>query len=145
TNQGYTGPEIAEQFEFPPALDKLWANRGYYGSTSHNVKAIYQRYMGWYDGNPAHLWEHPPVEQAQRYVADYGGIEALVARGRPYADVGDLRFAATLLCHALFAEPGHDGAREALAQVYERLGHGAENGTWRNCFLVGAQELRTGP
>lgn len=145
TNQGYTGPEIAEQFEFPPALDKLWANRGYYGSTSHNVKAIYQRYMGWYDGNPAHLWEHPPVEQAQRYVADYGGIEAIVAKGRQYADEGDLRFAATLLCHAVFAEPGHDGAKEALAQVYERLGHGAENGTWRNFFLVGAQELRTGP
>ncbi|MFI1464130.1 alkyl/aryl-sulfatase [Nocardia carnea] len=145
TNQGYTGPEIAEQFEFPPALDKLWANRGYYGSTSHNVKAIYQRYMGWYDGNPAHLWEHPPVEQAQRYVADYGGIDAIVAKGRQYADDGDLRFAATLLCHAVFAEPGHDGAKEALAQVYERLGHGAENGTWRNFFLVGAQELRTGP
>ncbi|WP_280435356.1 alkyl/aryl-sulfatase [Nocardia carnea] len=145
TNHGFTGPEIAEQFQFPPALDKLWANRGYYGSTSHNVKAIYQRYMGWYDGNPAHLWEHPPVEQAQRYVADYGGIEAIVAKGRQYADDGDLRFAATLLCHAVFAEPEHGGAKEALAQVYDRLGHGAENGPWRNFFLVGAQELRTGP
>ncbi|WP_328393108.1 alkyl/aryl-sulfatase [Nocardia sp. NBC_00416] len=145
TNEGYTGPEIAERFEFPPALDKIWANRGYYGSTSHNVKAIYQRYMGWYDGNPAHLWEHPPVAQAQRYVADYGGIEAIVAKGRGYADTGDLRFAATLLGHAVFAEPGNDSAKEALAQVYDRLGHGAENGTWRNFYLTGAQELRKGP
>ncbi len=145
TNQGFTGPEIAEQFEFPPALDKLWANRGYYGSTSHNVKAIYQRYMGWFDGNPAHLWEHPPAELAQRYVADYGGIEAIVAKGRQYAGDGDLRFAATLLQHAVFAEPAHDGAKQELAQVYRRLGHGAENGTWRNFYLVGAEELRTGP
>ncbi|MBF6352145.1 MBL fold metallo-hydrolase [Nocardia flavorosea] len=145
TNQGFTGPEIAEQFEFPAALDKLWANRGYYGSTSHNVKAIYQRYMGWFDGNPAHLWEHPPVELAQRYVADYGGIDAIVGKGRQYAADGDLRFAATLLQHAVFAEPDHDGAREELAKVYRRLGHGAENGTWRNFYLVGAQELRTGP
>ncbi|WP_327147262.1 alkyl/aryl-sulfatase [Nocardia sp. NBC_01329] len=145
TNEGYTGPEIAERFEFPPALDKIWANRGYYGSTSHNVKAIYQRYMGWYDGNPAHLWEHPPVALAQRYVADYGGIDALVAKAREYADSGDLRFAATLLNHAVFAEPGHEGAKEELAQVYEQLGYGAENGTWRNFFLTGAQELRKGP
>ena len=145
TNQGFTGPEIAEQFEFPPGLDNLWANRGYYGSTSHNVKAIYQRYMGWFDGNPAHLWEHPPAGLAQRYVADYGGIDAIVAKGRQYAADGDLRFAATLLQHAVFAEPEHDGAKQALAQVYRRLGHGAENGPWRNFFLVGAEELRTGP
>ncbi|MGW0006482.1 alkyl/aryl-sulfatase [Nocardia grenadensis] len=145
TNAGYTGPEIAERFEFPPELDRVWSNRGYYGSTSHNVKAIYQRYMGWYDGNPAHLWEHPPVALAQRYVADYGGIEALVAKGREYADAGDLRFAATLLNHAVFAEPGHEDAKETLARVYDRLGHGAENGTWRNFYLTGAQELRKGP
>ncbi|WP_210746867.1 alkyl/aryl-sulfatase [Nocardia speluncae] len=145
TNQGFTGPEIAEQFEFPPGLDNLWANRGYYGSTSHNVKAIYQRYMGWFDGNPAHLWEHPPAGLAQRYVADYGGIDAIVAKGRQYAADGDLRFAATLLQHAVFAEPEHDGAKQELANVYRRLGHGAENGPWRNFFLVGAEELRTGP
>ncbi|WP_067650059.1 alkyl/aryl-sulfatase [Nocardia harenae] len=143
-NRGMTGTEIAEELRFPPALDRLWANRGYYGSLSHNVKAVYQRYMGWYDGNPAHLWEHPPVETARRFAADYGGVDALVARGRDYAEQGDLRFAATLLNHAVFAEPGHDGARAALAEVYDRLGHGAENGTWRNFFLVGAGELRTG-
>lgn len=144
TNQGFTGPEIAERFEFPPALDRLWANRGYYGSAGHNVKAIYQRYMGWFDGNPAHLWEHPPVAQARRYVADYGGVDAVVAKGRDYAARDDLRFAATLLGHAVFAEPDHAGAREELARVYERLGHGAENGPWRNFYLMGARELRQG-
>ncbi|MEU0149080.1 alkyl sulfatase dimerization domain-containing protein [Streptomyces sp. NPDC006288] len=142
-NDGMTGPEIAEEIELPPAL-RGWANRGYYGSTSHNVKAIYQRYMGWFDGNPAHLWEHTPVEQARRYVDLAGGAEAAVARGLDYAADGDLRFAATLLNHAVFADPDHTGARSALADVYEKLGHGAENGPWRNFYLMGARELRNG-
>ncbi|MFC4373230.1 alkyl/aryl-sulfatase [Nocardia halotolerans] len=144
-NEGLNGPEIAETITFPPVLDGLWANRGYYGSLSHNVKAIYQRYLGWFDGNPAHLWEHTEVEQAKRYAADYGGVEALIAKGSEYAAQGDWRFAATLLNHAVFAEPGNAAAREALAQVYDELGYGSENGTWRNFFLVGASELRNGP
>ncbi|MFE4214235.1 alkyl/aryl-sulfatase [Streptomyces sp. NPDC056844] len=141
-NAGLTGPEIAEEITLPPALEKSWAVRGYYGSVSHNVKAVYQRYMGWFDGNPAHLWEHPPTETARRFAADYGGVDALVARGLHYASGDDLRFAATLLNHAVFAEPGHGGAREALASVYDRLGHGAENATWRNFYLTAAMELR---
>ena len=75
-NQGLVGPEIAEVITLPPALENAWNARGYYGSVSHNVKAIYQRYLGWFDGNPAHLWEHPPVERAQRYVDLAGGIDA---------------------------------------------------------------------
>ncbi|MEY2243706.1 alkyl/aryl-sulfatase [Streptomyces sp. BF23-18] len=142
TNKGLTGLEIAERMELPPAVANRWANRGYYGSVSHNVKAIYQRYMGWFDGNPAHLWEHPPVEQAMRFAADYGGVPALVAKGEEYAAAGDLRFAATLLGHAVFAAPDDTAARQALAAVYDRLGYGAENGTWRNFYLMGAQELR---
>ncbi|MEW2167913.1 alkyl sulfatase dimerization domain-containing protein [Streptomyces sp. NPDC007084] len=141
-NQGLTGSEIAERIELPPAVANRWANRGYYGSVSHNAKAIYQRYMGWFDGNPAHLWEHPPAELAQRYAADYGGVPALVAKGREYATAGDLRFAATLLGHAVFADPEDPEARRALAEVYELLGHGCENGPWRNFYLMGAQELR---
>ncbi|WP_280479943.1 alkyl/aryl-sulfatase [Nocardia cyriacigeorgica] len=144
TNRGLTGTEIAEELSLPPALDGAWANRGYYGSLNHNVKAIYQRYMGWFDGNPAHLWEHPPVEMAARYVADYGGVEAVVAKARDYAAGGDLRFAATLLNHAIFAQPDNAAAKQALAEVYDKLGYGAENGPWRNFFLVGAQELREG-
>ncbi|MEU9122588.1 alkyl sulfatase dimerization domain-containing protein [Streptomyces sp. NPDC048506] len=141
-NEGCTGAEIAEELRLPPGLERVWANRGYYGSLSHNVKAIYQRYMGWFDGNPAHLWEHPPVEQAKRYVHTLGGVEATVDAGKQYAAEGDLRFAATLLNHAVFADPKNLRARRELAAVYERLGHGCENGTWRNFYLTGAMELR---
>ncbi|MEU5208434.1 alkyl sulfatase dimerization domain-containing protein [Streptomyces sp. NPDC020742] len=141
-NEGLTGTEIAEELRLPPALSRVWANHGYYGSLSHNVKAIYQRYMGWYDGNPAHLWEHPPAELARRYVDTLGGTEATVDAGKRYAAEGDLRFAATLLNHAVFADPGSLRARRELALVYERLGHGCENGTWRNVYLTGAMELR---
>ncbi|MEV7728644.1 alkyl sulfatase dimerization domain-containing protein [Streptomyces sp. NPDC087917] len=142
TYQGLTGTEIAERMVLPPAIANRWANRRQYGSVSHNVKAIYQRYMGWFDGNPARLWEHPPVEQAKRFAADYGGVSALIAKGEEYAASGDLRFAATLLGHAVFAAPEDNAAERALASVYEKLGYGAENGTWRNFYLMGAQELR---
>jgi alkyl sulfatase BDS1-like metallo-beta-lactamase superfamily hydrolase len=143
-NQGHTGIEIAELIEMPPALQRAWHTHGYYGSVSHNVKAIYQRYMGWFDGNPAHLWQHPPAEAARRYVDCLGGTDAVVAQARQYADAGDLRFAAELLNHAVFADPGAAVVKELLAAVYERLGHGAENGTWRNFFLMGALELNRG-
>ncbi|KQV19540.1 MULTISPECIES: alkyl/aryl-sulfatase [unclassified Kitasatospora] len=144
-NTGLTGPEIAEEITLPPALEQTWALRGYYGSLSHNVKAVYQRYMGWYDGNPANLWPHPPAEQAARYVELLGGPDATVSRAQEYVAKDDLRFAATLLNHAVFADPKHSGAREALAAVYDRLGHGAENGTWRNFYLTAAMELRGTP
>ena len=88
-------------------LERAWHARGYYGSVSHDVKAIYQRYMGWFDGNPASLWKHPPQEAAHRYVECLGGTDAVVAKARQYADSGDLRFAAELLNHAVFADPGH--------------------------------------
>lgn len=144
-NQGYTGAEIAEMIEIPPALDAAWHTHGYYGSVSHNVKAVYQRYLGWYDGNPAHLWQHPPEAAAVRYAQALGGIDATVAKAREFADAGDLRFAAELASHAVFAGPSHDGARILLAQVLTRLGYGAECATWRNVFLTGASELRGKP
>ncbi|RVU22307.1 MBL fold metallo-hydrolase [Streptomyces antnestii] len=143
-NQGCTGAEIAERIELPPALASAWHTRGYYGSVSHNVKAVYQRYMGWYDGNPASLWEHTPTETARRYVDCMGGLDAVLGKARTYLEEGDLRFAAQLLRHAVFAEPDSADARELLAQTFERLAHGAENATWRNCYLTGAQELRHG-
>jgi alkyl sulfatase BDS1-like metallo-beta-lactamase superfamily hydrolase len=141
-NQGYTGIEIAEQMQMPPALNQAWHTHGYYGSVSHNVKAIYQRYLGWFDGNPAHLWQHPPVQAATRYVDCLGGPEAVVAKAQQYVDDGDLRFAAELLNHAVFADEGNTAARSLLADVYETLGFGSENGTWRNFYLQGAYELR---
>jgi alkyl sulfatase BDS1-like metallo-beta-lactamase superfamily hydrolase len=140
-NQGYVGTEIAEMIEMPPALDSAWHTHGYYGSVSHNVKAIYQRYVGWYDGNPAHLWQHPPEAAGARYVEVIGGIDATVAKAEQFADQGDLRFAAELASHAVFADPNHAAARTVLAEVLTRLGHGSENATWRNCFLSGAAEI----
>jgi alkyl sulfatase BDS1-like metallo-beta-lactamase superfamily hydrolase len=143
-NQGHTGAEIAETMQMPPALERAWHTHGYYGSVSHNVKAIYQRYMGWFDGNPARLWPHPPEALATRYVEAIGGTDRVVELARQAFDSGDLRWAATLLDHAVFAEETHAGARTLLAATLERLAYGAENATWRNFFLSGATELRDG-
>ncbi|MGR0318786.1 alkyl/aryl-sulfatase [Agromyces sp. ZXT2-3] len=141
-NRGMTGAEIAEEIQLPPALENAWHARGYYGSVSHNVKAIYQRYMGWFDGNPARLWPHPPKAQAERYVAAIGGVDRVVELAREAFDAGDFRWAATLLDHAVFAESDHAAARALYADTLEQLAYGAENGTWRNFFLSGATELR---
>jgi alkyl sulfatase BDS1-like metallo-beta-lactamase superfamily hydrolase len=141
-NQGYTGIEIAEQIELPPALTRAWHTHGYYGSVSHNVKAIYQRYMGWYDGNPARLWQHTPAEAGKRYVEFMGGADAVVEKARASFEAGDLRWTAQVLDHVVFAEPDHAGAKALLADTLEGLGFGSENGTWRSAFLSGALELR---
>ncbi len=143
-NQGYVGSEIAEMIEMPPALVAQWHTHGYYGSVSHNVKAIYQRYMGWYDANPAHLWPHPPADAAVRYVAAMGGADAAVAEARRAFEEGDHRWAAEVLNHVLFADETHAAARTLQADTLEQIGFGAENGTWRNAFLSGAHELRHG-
>ncbi len=143
-NQGYTGIEIAEMMEMPPALEASWHTHGYYGSVSHNVKAIYQRYLGWFDGNPANLWKHPPEAAAKRYVDAFGGADVVVEKAEDFIAAGDLRFAAELLNHVVFADESDTRARELLASVYETLGYGAENGTWRNFYLQGALELRRG-
>ena len=143
-NQGYTGVEIAEMFQMPPALERAWHTRGYYGSVSHNVKAVYQRYMGWFDGNPARLWPHPPEALAPRYVEAMGGIDRVVDLAKAAFDAGDFRWAATLLDHAIFTDSGHGAARALYADTLEQLAYGAENATWRNFFLSGATELRDG-
>jgi alkyl sulfatase BDS1-like metallo-beta-lactamase superfamily hydrolase len=143
-NAGMVGSEIAEEIVMPPALERTWHTRGYYGSVSHNVKAIYQRYMGWYDGNPANLWQHPPVERARRYLDFMGGPEAVVTKARESYEKGDLRWTAEVLSHVVFADPEHVEARTLLADTFEQLGYGAENGTWRCAYLSGAHELRKG-
>jgi linear primary-alkylsulfatase len=141
-NQGYTGVEIAEMFQMPPALERAWHTRGYYGSVSHNVKAVYQRYMGWFDGNPARLWPHPPEALAPRYVDAMGGIDRVVELAQAAFDSGDFRWAATLLDHAVFTDSQHSAARALYADTLEQLAYGAENATWRNFFMCGAAELR---
>ena len=143
-NRGYTGVEIAEMFQMPPALERAWHTHGYYGSVSHNVKAVYQRYMGWFDGNPGRLWPHPPEALAPRYVDAMGGIDRVVELAQAAFDSGDFRWAATLLDHAAFTDSDHATARALYADTLEQLAYGAENATWRNFFMSGATELRNG-
>ena len=143
-NRGYTGVEIAEMFQLPPALERAWHAHGYYGSVSHNVKAVYQRYMGWFDGNPARLWPHPPEALAPRYVGAMGGIDRVVELARAAFESGDFRWAATLLDHAVFTDSQHAAARALYADTLEQLAYGAENATWRNFFMTGVTELRVG-
>ncbi|WP_179471270.1 alkyl/aryl-sulfatase [Mycolicibacterium vinylchloridicum] len=143
-NQGFTGIEIAESFQMPPALHKAWHAHGYYGSVSHNVKAVYQRYMGWFDGNPGRLWAHPPEAAGPRYVEAMGGVDRVVELARAAAESGDYRWAVTLLDHVIFTDENHTGARELYADTLEQMAYGAECATWRNFFLSGATELRNG-
>jgi alkyl sulfatase BDS1-like metallo-beta-lactamase superfamily hydrolase len=143
-NQGYTAAEIAERIELPPSLAREWHCRGYYGSVSHNVKAVYQRYLGWFDGNPAHLWPHPPEEAARRYVDFMGGADEVLRKAEASLADGDLRWVAEVTSHVVFADPANTAARELLARAFDQLGYGSENATWRNFFLSGALELRGG-
>jgi alkyl sulfatase BDS1-like metallo-beta-lactamase superfamily hydrolase len=143
-NKGYVATEIAELLELPPSLERAWHCRGYYGSLNHNLKAVYQRYLGWFDGNPAHLWPHPPEAAGERYVALAGGPDALLTHARDPFERGDFRWVAEVVNHLVFADPDNSEARELQARALEELGYGAENGTWRNFFLVGAHELRHG-
>ncbi|MGE3541557.1 MAG: alkyl/aryl-sulfatase [Candidatus Tectimicrobiota bacterium] len=143
-NAGLTGPEIAEQLELPQALAQEWYNRGYYGTLSHNAKAVYQRYMGWYDANPASLHALPPVAAAQHYVEAMGGSAAVLAKAEAAMASGQYRWAAMLLNHLVFADASDQAVRHKLAEVYTQLAYRAEAGTWRNIYLTGAQELRHG-
>ncbi|HWX86912.1 MAG TPA: alkyl sulfatase dimerization domain-containing protein [Solirubrobacteraceae bacterium] len=143
-NRGLTPTEIAAAVRLPPSLERTWSCRGYYGTVSHNVRAVYQRYLGFFDGNPAHLDPHPPVEAGRRYVELAGGIEALLANARHAFAKGDYRWVAEVCSHAVFAEPTHADARELHAQALEQLGYQAESAVWRNLYLVGAHELRDG-
>lgn len=144
-NNGLTPTEIAEVIQLPDALARQGYNRGYYGTMSHNSKAVYQRYLGWYDANPANLWPLPPAAAATRYVEAMGGADAVLVRAKTASDEGEYRWAATLLNHAVFADGANMAAREALAEVYTHLGYQAEAGSWRNIYLTGAQELRADP
>ncbi len=143
-NQGLTGIEIAEAFELPPPLETAWHARGYYGSVSHNVKAVYQRYMGWFDGNPARLWPHPPEAIGPRYVDAIGGVDRVVAIAQKAFGRGDVRWATTLLDHVIFTDEDYAPARELCASTLQQLAYGAENATWPNFFLSGATALRWG-
>jgi alkyl sulfatase BDS1-like metallo-beta-lactamase superfamily hydrolase len=143
-NHGLTASEIAETIRLPQSLEGAWHGRGYYGHIRHNVKAIYQKYLGWYDANPVNLDPLPPVASGRKYVDYMGGAEAILTRARADFANGEFRFVAQVLGHLVFAEPDNAPARDLLADTLEQLGYAAESATWRNAYLFGAQELRHG-
>lgn len=143
-NDGLTGPEIANRIRLPEALDREWYNRGYYGTLSFNSRAVYQRYMGWYDANPANLAPLDPADESARYVAAMGGADQVLARAREALAAGDDRWAVALANRLVLADAANTAAREFLAGIYDRLGAEAESAIWRNMYLTGAQELRAG-
>jgi len=143
-NHGLTATEIAETIKLPASLDGAWHARGYYGHIRHNVKAIYQKYLGWYDANPVNLDPLPPVEAGKKYVEYMGGAEAILERAARDFAKGEFRFVAQAVSHLVFADPDNQAARALLADTFEQLGYAAESATWRNAYLFGAQELRQG-
>jgi alkyl sulfatase BDS1-like metallo-beta-lactamase superfamily hydrolase len=143
-NAGYTSREIAETIELPPALAQSFPERGYYGTLRHNAKAVYQLYLGWYDGNPANLNPLPPVEAGVKYVEFMGGRDAALEKARGSFATGEYRWAATVLNHLVFADAQDQEAKELLAKTYDQLGYQAESGPWRDVYLTGALELRHG-
>jgi alkyl sulfatase BDS1-like metallo-beta-lactamase superfamily hydrolase len=143
-NLGYTMTEIGEMVQLPPELAREWYCRGYYGTVNHNVKAIYVKYLGWFDGNPANLHPLPPEAAARRYVEFMGGADAVLEKARKYYDQGDYRWVAQVVNHVVFADPGNTAAKELQARALEQMGYQTECGTWRNFYLTGAQELRRG-
>lgn len=144
-NAGYTDREIAEQVRLPASLSARWFNHGYYGTMMHNSRAVYQRYMGWYDANPANLNPLPPAEEGTRFVRAMGGADRVLAEGQRAFDEGDYRWAARVLNHLVFADPNNTAARQLLARTHRQMAYQSESAIWRNMYLVGARELEQGP
>ena len=143
-NLGYTPGEIAETLHMPASLEQEWSARGYYGTLRHNAKAVYQKYLGWYDANPANLDPLPPAENARKTVEYMGGADAVIARARNDFTKGEYRWVASAMNQVVFADPANRAARELGADALEQLGFQTEAATWRNAYLVGAMELRNG-
>ncbi|MFM2587583.1 alkyl/aryl-sulfatase [Vibrio sp. TBV020] len=143
-NQGYIGSEISEIIQFPDEIENNWSTRGYYGTLRHNSRAVYQRYMGWYNGNPSDLNNLPPTNAAVKYVEYMGGERAVIEKAKADFDAGKYRWVAEVLKHVVFANPQSKKGKELLADTYEQLGYQAESGPWRSVYLQGAYELRNG-
>ncbi|EKB29488.1 alkyl/aryl-sulfatase [Aeromonas dhakensis] len=143
-NMGYTGEEISEKIALPPELNDFWPNRGYYGTLRHNSRAVYQRYMGWYSGNPSDLDNLPPEMAGPKYVEFMGGEQALLKKAKASFDKGEYRWVAEVLKHLVFANPNNQEGKLLLADALEQLGYQAESGSWRSVYLQGAYELRNG-
>ncbi len=143
-NKGWRPAEIAEAIDLPTGLAERWAVRGYYGSVSHNVKAVYQRYLSWYDANPCNLHALPPAPAARKLVDYMGGAAAVIARAKADFARGEYRWVAQVMKEVVYAQPDNIEARALCADALEQMGYQAESATWRNAFLYGAQELRHG-
>lgn len=143
-NQGYTAAEISRMIELPQALEKTWYTRQYYGTLSHNVKAVYQKYMGWYDANPVNLNPLTPEESAKKLVEYLGDTDAVLEKAQADFDRGEYQWVAQITRELVYADPENQAARNLCADALEQLGYQAESGTWRNAYLTGALELRMG-
>ena len=143
-NHGFTMTEIAEMIELPESLARSWFNRGYYGSVNHNVKAVYQKYLGWFDGNPANIHPLPTALTAEKYVEYMGGSDVVLEKAREAFEDHDYRWVVEVVNHVVFADPGNTAARTLQADALEQLGYQSESGQWRNFYLSGAAELRNG-
>ena len=143
-NQGYTSTEIANMIELPEALNKVWYTRQYYGTLKHNVKAIYQKYMGWYDANPVHLDELEPTEYAKKLVEYLGDADEVLEMAKSDYEKGEYQWVAQITNTLVYADPENEQAKYLCADALEQLGYQAESGAWRNAYLVAASELRNG-
>ena len=143
-NQGYTATEIADMIQLPEALEKVWYTRQYYGTLRHNVRAVYQKYMGWYDANPVHLNELAPTEYAQKLVEYLGDADRIIEMARADFEKGEYQWVAQITNALVFADPANQDARCLCADALEQLGYQAESGAWRNAYLTAALELRNG-
>ncbi len=143
-NNGMIGSEIAEEIAMPQEMSNFWPDRGYYGTLKHNSRAVYQRYMGWYDGNPADLDDLPPEPAAKKYVDYMGGADAVIDKAKKDFDNGEYRWVAMAMKHVVFADPNNTDAKNLLADSFEQMGYQAESGPWRSVYLQGAYELRNG-
>jgi alkyl sulfatase BDS1-like metallo-beta-lactamase superfamily hydrolase len=144
-NAGYTPREIADKIKLPKSLESYFGARGYYGDLRHNVKAVYQYYLGFYDGNPANLNPLPPQESAKRYIELIGGADKATKAAQVAYDKGEYRWAAELLNRVVYSAPDHQEAKALLARTYKQMAYMSESAIWRNSYLTAAYELRNGP
>lgn len=143
-NSGYTSDEIANMIELPDELNKVWYTRQYYGTVAHNAKAVYQKYMGWYDANPVNLNKLPVSESAKKWVEYLGDTDEVLRKAKEDFDKGEYQWVAEITNVLVFADPQNEGARLLCADALEQLGYQSESGTWRNVYLSAAIELREG-
>lgn len=143
-NLGYTSAEISNTLVLPERLNKVWYTRQYYGTLSHNIKAVYQRYLGWYDANPVDLNPMSPEDHSKKPVSYLGDTDRVLALAKEDYDNGEYQWVAEITKELVFADPTNQDARNLCADALEQLGYQAESGTWRNAYLIGALELRNG-